>query len=214
MDTEKIIIGIIVLVTIGVFGFIAVSSFSNVKPTDAQLDVSTILGDARNFKGKAPNESDVILVEFSDFECPACASMAPIVKDVSTKYPELSIVYRHFPLSFHRYSRPAAIASEAAALQGKFWDYHDELFFSTPNLSQAELESYAQKVGLDIEKFKNDLKSQDLIDKVNKDLADGEKLRIRGTPTFYLINKGNVREIRIQDQNSLYTAISEILGSR
>ena len=135
----------------------------------------------------------VTLVEFSDFECPACGASAPAVKKLLATYPDqIQLVYRHFPLdSIHKYARLAAYAGEAAGLQGKFWEMHDILFAQQAQWSKADdaeaiFVSYAQELELDVEKFSQDMDSQEVKDRVDQGVTDGNLAKVQATPTFFI----------------------------
>ena len=107
---------------------------------------------------KGNPDAPITIVEWSDFQCPFCASAAPLVNDVQEKYGKdrVRVVYKHFPLNFHPAARPAAVASIAAQKQGKFWEMHDVLFKHTRSLSGDKMNDYASEAGLDVEQFKKD----------------------------------------------------------
>src|SRR5262249_40332620 len=101
-----------------------------------------------------PDGALVTIVEFSDFECPYCAKEAPVLAQMRAKYgDQIRIIYRHFPVLFHPDSVIAAEAGAAAADQGKFWAFHDQVFAHFGELSRADLESYAKAAGLDLPRF-------------------------------------------------------------
>lgn len=153
---------------------------------------SQILGD---------KDAKVVIVEFSDFQCPACRSAHPIVKRVVQEYGDkILFVYRHFPLvGSHKYALKAAEAAEAAGGQGKFWEYHDLLFKNQENLKTEDLKRYAEELGLDMNKFNEALDSGKFKDKVTGDMDDGEKLGVRSTPTFF-INEEMHKGVQSYDQ--------------
>jgi cyclophilin family peptidyl-prolyl cis-trans isomerase/protein-disulfide isomerase len=134
------------------------------------------------------------LLEYSDFQCPYCAAAASAVKQLLTDYPQdVRLVYRHFPLPKHDKAMIAAQAAEAAGLQGKFWEMHDALFaaqdtWAAMTLDQfdAWLVSEAKTLGLNVVKFKTDLVSAAIVNKVSAAQADAVKLGVSGTPTFVL----------------------------
>ncbi len=130
------------------------------------------------------------LVEFSDFECPACATAHPVVKQLMEKYrSDLRFVYRHFPLQQHPNAQIAAEAAEAAGAQGKFWEMHDLLFANNTTLSQDVINGLGLELSLDMEKFTKELSSGKYKDKVRKDVNDGQILGVDATPTFFLNGK-------------------------
>lgn len=138
----------------------------------------------------------VTLLEFSDFQCPACASYYPVVKQLLEAYPEtLRVAYRHYPLTrIHANAIPAAQAAEAAGRQGKFWEMHDRLFEQQERWAKAgnaeELfAGYAQELGLDVTKFRADLADPAVRQKINRHQDSGTQLRVQGTPTFFLNGK-------------------------
>jgi protein-disulfide isomerase len=135
-----------------------------------------------------PN-APVTIVEFSDFQCPFCARTSPLLKEVLEKHGEnVRIVYKHFPLNFHRAARPAAVASLAAHEQGRFWEMHDVLFENSRTLDVAKMEEYAKAAGLDVERFKKDLeaKGQQYEQRVQAEFQQGVAADVRGTPAVYV----------------------------
>ena len=144
-------------------------------------------------KGAPLKDAKITLIEYSDFECPACGIYYPIVKQLGQEFKNLSIVYRHFPLPQHANARVAAQAAEAAGQQGKFWEMHDMLFDNqrswTGSASAEEtFAAYAQTLGLDIEKFKADFNSPETKTKIQTDYQSGAS-EVDGTPTFFLNDK-------------------------
>ncbi|MEK9156750.1 MAG: thioredoxin domain-containing protein [Patescibacteria group bacterium] len=135
----------------------------------------------------------VTLIEYSDFQCPACSAFEPLLQSVLATYGDnLQVVYRHFPLyTIHANAEEAAYASEAAAQQGKFWEMHDLLFDR-----QADWESladttdmfvaYAELLELDVEQFTSDITSDAVRDRVKIDVNSANAAGISATPTFYL----------------------------
>ncbi len=130
----------------------------------------------------------VQLEEFSDFQCPACKAAQPIIDDVIETFGDrVHFTYKHYPLvQAHTKALTAAMASECVNDQGKFWEYHDILFDKQPALSRAELITYATQVGVDVTKFTVCLDSRAKLGIVRADMAEGDKLGVQGTPSFFL----------------------------
>lgn len=129
----------------------------------------------------------IILVEFSDFQCPYCAQAHKTIKEFITKHQdEVTLVYKHFPLSsIHPEALPAAKASWAAGQQGKFWQYHDALFTQQNKLGEEFYLETAKNLNLDLEKFNSD---RQLAEKsITEDMILGESVGISGTP-FFIMN--------------------------
>jgi len=141
---------------------------------------------------KGNNDAIVSLVEYSDFQCPACAAFHPVVADILSEYGDnIKFEYKHFPLPMHTFAQKAAIAAEAAGQQDKFFEYHDLLFanqgeWSVANNPNIFFIKYAEELELDLDKFKIHLNSSLLRDKVKSDLDQGHALGVTGTPSFYL----------------------------
>ena len=139
---------------------------------------------------KGPANARITLVEFSDFECPYCAKAAVKVDAILQAYPnDTRLIYKHYPTSSHRHAHMAAEASLAAHAQDKFWPMHDKLFASSSQLSEAKINEAAKAIGLDMARFQADLKSGKFKAAVDKDLADGDKVDIAGTPTVFINGK-------------------------
>lgn len=134
-----------------------------------------------------PADSKVTVVEFSDFQCPACKAAEPIVAQVLNQYKDkIRFVYRNYPLPAHEFGQIAAQAVEAAALQDKFWEYHDKLFELSPDLKKENLLLIAKDLGLDLDKFNRDLDSETVKQKVADDQTDGNRAGVNATPTFFI----------------------------
>ncbi|MEK7460021.1 MAG: thioredoxin domain-containing protein [Patescibacteria group bacterium] len=137
----------------------------------------------------------VSLVEYSDFQCPACGYYHSVVEEVLKENEgNLTFTYRHFPLPQHKNALAAAYASEAAGTQGKFWEMHRLIFehqndWSDSTTAESIFEGYATELKLDIAKFKSDRDSQATKDAVEHDKETGLKSGISSTPTFYLNGK-------------------------
>lgn len=140
-------------------------------------------------------EAKVTIVEYADFQCPGCASAAPVMKELANKYDqEVFFILRNYPLSAgHANARAAAAAAEAAGLQDKYWQMHDILFANQnewKDLSPAgrtdTFTRYAREIDLDLAKFTEDIESSRVSEKINYDLALGRKVNVQGTPAIYV----------------------------
>lgn len=137
----------------------------------------------------------VVLIEYGDFQCPACGNLYPALHPLKEKYKQqLTFVFRNFPLtSIHPNALAGATAAEAAGLQGKWWEYHDKLYESQDDWSEATIDqrtdkfvSYAKELGLDTAKFKKDLEAKKVEEKISRDQALGKKIGASSTPTLVL----------------------------
>jgi protein-disulfide isomerase len=136
---------------------------------------------------KGPENAPVEIVIFSDFQCPACASLVPVIDRVAEKYPsQVKISFMNFPLQNHRFARPAAAAALAAKNQGKFWEFHDRLFANYQALNTQKIEEITNELGLDLEKLKNDMKDITVAASLSRDASEAARLGVGGTPTVYV----------------------------
>ncbi len=140
----------------------------------------------------ATSSAQITLVEFGDYECPACAQYSPLVKQLLTEMPgKINFVFRNFPLTQHTNAPISAQAAEAAGLQGKFWEMHNKLY-ETQSQWAKETDptsifiSFAKELGLNEEQFKSDLDSSKVKDKIARDSNDANLINISATPTFYV----------------------------
>ena len=132
---------------------------------------------------KAP----VTIIEFSDYQCPFCKRAETVVDQVMDTYGDkIRLVFRDYPLPMHPQARPAAEAANCAQAQGKFWDYHAKLFANQSALAEDKLKEYAKDVGLDGAKFDQCLADKPFKTAIDKDIADGEKVGVNGTPAFFI----------------------------
>jgi len=139
---------------------------------------------------KGPANARIVMVEFSDFECPFCAKAAGKVDTILKAFPnDARLVYKQYPIDTHPNAAMAAAASLAAHAQNKFWPMHDQLFANGRHLSPGKITEIAKAIGLDMARFQADLKSAKFKPVVDKDVADGEKLAVSGTPTFFINGK-------------------------
>ena len=133
----------------------------------------------------------VTLVAFTDFQSSFCAQAAPLIQALLERYPDdLRVAFKHFPMSGHGAARPAAIASEAAYAQGRFWEMHDVLIAHHDMLdgSDAALGGYAREAGLDVSRFEDDVAESGAVyaARIDADIAQGRGLDVNGTPTLFI----------------------------
>ena len=172
---------------------------------------------APNPYAKGGATARVTLEEFSDFQCPACSGLEPGLKRVMKDYEDrVRFVFRNYPLQMHKYAFLASRAAEAAGLQGKFWEMHDMLYDNQKEWSDSmeprvQFDSYATRLGLDVQRFKADMERQDLAERVKADMLRGNTLGVKGTPTVYL----NGRELvpgQLVTEETLRREIEAALG--
>ncbi|MEK7623391.1 MAG: thioredoxin domain-containing protein [Patescibacteria group bacterium] len=158
----------------------------------------------------------VTLVEYSDFECPYCGQFYPTVKQAMKEYEgKVRLVYRHFPLvQIHPQAEPAALASECADEQGKFWQFHDKLFENQGSLSDAYYTQIAKELGLNASKFADCVKGKKYESKVQSQAASGSDAGVRGTPhTLVVSESGKVTPVSgAQPYSALKNAIEQALA--
>lgn len=142
------------------------------------------------FPTQGSPEAPVTIVEFSDFECSYCSQLSVVMNQLLTAFEnKLKIVFRHFPLPHHRHAQKAHEAAECARAQGKFWEYRDLLFENFDKLKKEDLIAYAQKLDLDLEKFKQDLDSGKFADRVHQDIREGRRFGVNSTPSIFVNSK-------------------------
>lgn len=204
----KIFLSIIVISIVLIVG--ALFLFSRQEQSIANPTTYTrdeMIAPHTQIKGNATGSA--FLVEFSDFQCPACQAFAPLVESLETQYGDaLSIAYRHYPLPQHAYAEKAARAAQAAANQGKFWEMHDELFANQETLSDQTLSEIVKKLELDETTFNQDLESKEIKDMIAEDIAAGNRFGVNSTPTFFL----NGQKIKLQSAQDLTKAIESAIN--
>jgi protein-disulfide isomerase len=137
------------------------------------------------FKGAA--DAPVTIVLFTDFQCPYCARIVPVLDQVLEKNKgKVKLVFKNFPLNTHLFARKAAAAALAAGKQGKFWEFQDRLFQNYNRLNDQVVKEQAQALGLDMQKFEKDMNDPQFMQVINGDRQDGVKAGVRGTPTIYV----------------------------
>jgi len=164
--------------------------------------------DPARVRGNA--DAPITIVEFSDYQCPFCHQVEPTIEAVLAKYGDkVRLAYRDFPLrNIHEHAELAAEASRCAVEQGKFWEYHDQLFKAT-NLDKAALVGYARDAKLDPAKFDSCLTGDKYKAEIDKDIEDGRKAGVSGTPTFFI---NGISTSGAQQQDAFTRIIDEELA--
>lgn len=136
-------------------------------------------------------EAPVVLVEYADYQCPYCGQAYSIIKQLQKRFGDkMAFVFRNYPIQeLHPFAVHAALAAEAAKLQGKFWEMHDIIFENQRHLDDSSLLKYAKEIGLDIPKFEKDFSSTTTIQKIQKDVQSGNDVTVQGTPAFFINGK-------------------------
>ena len=136
---------------------------------------------------KGPDGAPVLIVEFADFECPACGAARPVLDELYKRYEgQLRFVFKNFPLTIHQYAEKAARAGVAAHRQNKFWEMHAVLFDNQQHLEESNVEQYAKTIGLDMKHFLADRDSEATADFVARDRKQGERLELASTPSIFI----------------------------
>jgi diadenylate cyclase len=157
---------------------------------------------------RGPEGASVTLVKYGDYECPYCGDLHPILKELQEMAGErVRFVFRHFPLdSAHPRARLAALAAEAAASQGRFWEMHDLLYANQDELGEEELIRYAAELGLNLRRFEEDLANDDHAWRIEEDRLGGERAGVGGTPALFV---NGVRYAGTMDLDGLLAAVED-----
>jgi protein-disulfide isomerase len=151
--------------------------------------------DAESLHVRGRPDAPVTLEEYGDFQCPPCGALSDPINQLEKDYnPRLRVIFRHFPLPNHQHAHAAALASEAAGLQGRFWEMHDLLYREQSVWTKASdvptlFNSYAGILGLNIDRFKKDMESDQVKTRVASDQKRGVELGVKNTPTIFLNNR-------------------------
>ena len=186
---KRVILWLLVAVGIGLASF-GMVKLVKISPTATTASLVLAVSDNDWFKGA--KDAQVVLVEYSDFQCPACKAYYPFLKKLNADFEgKIKFIYRHFPLPQHKNAKIAALVTEAAGKQGKFWEMHDLIFenqdkWSGENNAGEIFAQYAHFLGLDTEKLGQDLNSSEIKEKVENDLQSGIQSKVNSTPTFFL----------------------------
>ena len=150
------------------------------------MSLKPSVGNADHTQGSL--DASLVIVEYGDYQCPYCGEAYPVLKELMREFgDQIRFVFRNFPLSeMHLYARPAALAAEAADLQGKFWEMHDAIYENLEFLNENLPLKLAEKLGLNIPKFKADIQKPELSEKVDTDFESGIISGVNGTPSFFI----------------------------
>lgn len=215
---RKLLIYLVVFFLIGFSGY-KIWQWVNtpMQTVDNTGDMSAILGLREDDWIKGNPDAKVTLIEYADFECPACALYLDVIKQLGEEYgDDLRIVYRHFPLPQHSKAIDTAKAAEAAGFQGKFWEMNDLLYEKQDEWVEerdikSKLFQYGKEMELDEERFISDYDSEVVSDSIESDEANALTLGVNATPTFFV----NDKKVAIENNGyeDLRKAISEALGT-
>jgi len=151
-------------------------------PELPRIDVST-----DDDPSMGPADAPVTIIQFAEYQCPYCGKARESLQEVEKNYPgKIRFVFRDFPLGFHDRAIPAAVAANCAEKQGKYWEVHDALMSNQRALEDADLERAAREAKLDVDKWQECRKDPSIETEIRKDMADGQKAGVSGTPAFFI----------------------------
>ena len=157
------------------------------RPPSYQLSKEVHKINLGNSPRKGKQDAPVTLVVFTDFECLHCSTWAETLDTVLKTFPkDVRIVFKNFPLSYHKHSEIAAMAALAAGEQGKFWEMHDMLFKNYNALGKEDITGYVKALGLNLSKFEKSLENKEIKEIIDQDIAQGKGLRVQNTPTTFV----------------------------
>ena len=165
--------------------------------------------EAPDFREKGPANAKIQIIEFSDFQCPACRYAEPPLRQIFTIYGDkVRFVFKNFPLRMHEWAKPAAAAAECAGRQGKFWEYHDRLYDRqaewTNEKADTFLTGYARDAKLDVPAWEACRQSASAKDAVASDQKDGENAWVASTPTFFINGRRFVGGKQLAEVGTLF----------
>lgn len=191
MNQETKILGIIGAITLlVVVGGAILFSTNNPNAPQASVEPSQLVVDYAPTRGNA--DAKVTIVEFSDYQCPACKAAYQDVERIINEYgDQIYFVYRQFPLNIHKNAKVGAYAALAAGEQDKYWDMHLKLFEKQEEWSDLanprdKFAEYAKEIGLDEAKFRDDMDSNEIFSTVETEITEGIKMGITSTPSFFI----------------------------
>jgi protein-disulfide isomerase len=159
-------------------------------PEDKSISQKKADAESMHIRGNV--DAPVTLEEFGDFQCPPCGGISVFLDELVKEYePNLRIVFRNFPLQMHEHAREAALAAEAAGLQGRFWEMHDLLYREQASWSKADntrelFESYAGMIGINVDQFKKDMEGEKARERVDSDQERANSLGVKVTPDVFI----------------------------
>jgi protein-disulfide isomerase len=161
------------------------------------------------FREKGPANAKVQIVEFSDFQCPACRYAEPVVRQLFPVYGDkIRFIFKHFPLRMHQWAKPAAVAAECAGRQGKFWEYHDRVYDRQAEWTNEKFEdfltAYAVFVRLDMKQWQACRQDPSVAAVVASDEQDGENAWVDSTPTFFINGRRFVGAKQLAELGTLH----------
>lgn len=208
---------LISLAVVAVLAFVVMASNSKSSDNTSGSSANLSAADKKELEAgisRGPADSKVVLTEFADFQCPACAATKPLVDALETQYGgKYRLVFKNYPLPMHKNAMTAALAGEAANAQGKFWPMYDILYTRQNQWNELadptpKFVEYAKELGMDTAKFEQDVKNKTYQDKIKADMDLGGKVGIEGTPTFFL----NGEKLEIVDDNTLKQKVGEAVA--
>lgn len=183
----KFFIGVLAAVVLVIGGVIIYNSRHSASVSSSAINVT-------DGQMRGPVDAKVKIVEFGDFQCPACGAAEPELRKALKNNPDVELIFKNFPLPQHANAEKAHRAAEAAAKQNKFWEMHDMLYDRQQDWAELSDPSdtftgYATAIGLELNTFKNDYSSSSIVTNIDRDKSYGLALGVNQTPTFYINNK-------------------------
>ncbi len=169
------------------------------------VDLAEPVDDERDHV-RGPEDAPVTLLEYGDFQCPYCGQAEPVIRELLATFgDEVRYVWRHLPLTdVHPYAELAAEAAEAASAQGAFWEMYEQLLAHQDRLRQRDLVSYAGEIGLDVERFEEDVRKSAGAGHIASDVDSADLSGVSGTPTFFI---NGLRHYGAYDVDTLSRAV-------
>ncbi len=187
-SVKKVIIGILIV-------FIGVGTVFGFRYAKQAQKIKHVVQTVTSAKVRGPDSAPIRILDFSDFQCPACRVGAPILEMLMVKYPgKIQLIFKHFPLRMHVWSPVAHQSAECAAEQGKFWEYYRKIYENQPVWTalpdpMVSFATYASEVGLNMDNFTKCMADPVVAEHIAGEKKEGEVLEVKSTPTFFINGK-------------------------